>query len=40
MADPGRARSAQWFDRQDIGAFIHRAFTKGAASRRRIWAGR
>src|SRR5437773_664395 len=26
----GRARSAQWFDRQDIGGFIHRAFTKGS----------
>jgi dihydroxyacid dehydratase/phosphogluconate dehydratase len=30
MADPGRTRSAQWFDRQDIGGFIHRAFTKGS----------
>jgi dihydroxyacid dehydratase/phosphogluconate dehydratase len=26
----GRARSAQWFDRQDIGGFIHRAFMKGS----------
>ena len=30
MSDSGRARSAQWFDRQDIGGFIHRAFMKGS----------
>ena len=30
MSDPGRERSAQWFDRQDIGGFIHRAFMKGS----------
>src|SRR5215212_2720760 len=30
MTIPGRQRSAQWFDRQDIGGFIHRAFMKGS----------
>ena len=30
MTDPGRTRSAEWFDRQDIRGFIHRAFTKGS----------
>jgi dihydroxyacid dehydratase/phosphogluconate dehydratase len=26
----GRTRSAEWFDRDDIRGFIHRAFTKGS----------
>src|SRR5262245_472761 len=26
----GRERSAGWFDRQDLGGFIHRAFMKGS----------
>ena len=30
IQDPGRKRSAQWFDREDIGGFIHRAFTKAS----------
>jgi dihydroxy-acid dehydratase len=30
MSDPGRTRSAEWFDRDDVRGFIHRAFTKGS----------
>jgi dihydroxyacid dehydratase/phosphogluconate dehydratase len=30
MTDPGRRRSAEWFDRQDMRGFIHRAFTKAS----------
>src|SRR6478672_768190 len=30
MSEPGRSRSAEWFDRQDVRGFIHRAFTKGS----------
>jgi dihydroxy-acid dehydratase len=30
MTDTGRERSSQWFDREDIGGFIHRAFMKGS----------
>jgi dihydroxyacid dehydratase/phosphogluconate dehydratase len=30
MSDTGRERSSQWFDRQDIGGFIHRAFSKAS----------
>jgi dihydroxy-acid dehydratase len=30
MSNTGRERSSQWFDRQDIGGFIHRAFSKAS----------
>src|SRR5690242_2575287 len=29
-SDPGRTRSAEWFDRKDVRGFIHRAFTRGS----------